>query len=432
MMSEKPSEPTLITRAWSAFPGGSLGNFDPEIFIARGQGSHVWDHDGKQYIDYLMGSGPLILGHSHPEVIEAVAEHLDSGTTYMTNNLRCLELAEEIIKAVECAEQVRFLSSGSEADMYAFRLARAYTKRDKIIKFEGGYHGMGPEAQMSLAPRKLVNFPQAVPDSAGITEANQADTLVAPFNDLDFLASLLKEYEGQVAAVFMEPFQRIIPPVEGFLEGVRELCTSYGTLLIFDEIVTGFRFAYGGAQQVYGVTPDVCTLGKIIGGGFPLAAITGRREIMALFDKSQVSDDRWLMMMGTLSGNPIASIAGLKTLEILRRPGAYDKLYAYGKRLMNIFQAHLDEVGESFEIVGHETLFDVVFLDRNVRNYRDTFYANAELQNILNTVLREEGILKSPSKIYPSLTLSEADFEWTERAVVEAKQALVTRPRIGD
>ena len=417
-------ENSILERAKKAFPAGSLGNFDAEVFITKGQGSRVWDQDGKEYLDYLMGSGPLILGHSHPEVIEEVAANLDNGTTFMANNPWSLELAEEIINAVACAEQVRFLSSGSEADMYAVRLARAYTGRNKIIKFEGGYHGMGSEAQMSLAPTKLANFPQAVPDSAGIPESIRQDTLVAPFNDPTFLESLLAEYEGEVAAVFMEPLQRIIPPEEGFLETVRELCNQHEALLIFDEIVTGFRFSYGGAQEVYGVVPDLCTLGKIIGGGFPLAAITGKKDIMDHFDKSIVGNDKWLMMMGTLSGNPIASIAGLKTLEILRRQGSYDLLYSYGNRITNIYRKYLDATGLPYQVVGHPTLFDIVFTDSKVKNYRDVYFSNSSRNLLFNRMLREFGLLKTPTKLYPSLVLSEEDFEMTEQAVKEATETI--------
>ena len=417
-------ENSILARAKKAFPAGSLGNFDSDVFITRGQGSRVWDQNEKEYLDYLMGSGPLILGHSHPEVIEEVSANLGNGTTFMANNPWSLALAEEIITAVACAEQVRFLSSGSEADMYAIRLARAYTGRNKIIKFEGGYHGMGAEAQMSLAPTKLANFPQAVPDSAGIPESIRQDTLIAPFNDPAFLASLLTEYEGKIAAIFMEPFQRIIPPEEGFLQTVRDLCNKYGTLLIYDEIVTGFRFSYGGAQEVYGVVPDLCTLGKIIGGGFPLAAIAGNKDIMDHFDKSIVGDDKWLMMMGTLSGNPIASIAGLKTLEILRREGSYDKLYSFGNRIIDIYRKYLDTAGLSYQVVGHPTLFDIVFTDTKVKNYRDVFFSNSTRNLLFNRVLREYGLLKTPSKLYPSLVLTEVDFEKTEQAVKEATKAI--------
>ena len=423
-MPESTSMQELAERARAVLPAGGFGNFDPSIFIREGKGSRVWDADGREYVDYLIGSGPMLLGHGHPEVLEVVAEQLPRGMTFFANNAPGVELAEEICRAVSCAEQVRFLSSGGEADMYAMRLARAFTGRDKIVKFEGGYHGMSAEAQMSLAPARLVNFPQAVPDSAGIPEAVRAEMLIAPFNDADYIEGLLKEHGDEVAGIIVEPLQRIIPPAPGFLQSVRALCDRYGIVLIFDEVVTGFRFAYGGAQEVYGVTPDLCTLGKIIGGGFPLAAVAGRKTIMDHFDKAIVGADRWLMMLGTLSGNPVAAVAGLKTMEILRRDGAFDTLRANGARLMAMFDRHLSAAGIAHRVVGHPTLFDVVFTDRDVRTYRDVQAADAAKNAKFNAALRENGVFKSPGKVYPSLALTEADFALTDAAIEKATAAI--------
>ncbi|MEZ5759631.1 MAG: aminotransferase class III-fold pyridoxal phosphate-dependent enzyme [Paracoccaceae bacterium] len=423
-MPENTPMQALAERARAVLPAGGFGNFDPSIFIREGKGSRVWDADGREYVDYLIGSGPMLLGHGHPEVLEVVAEQLPRGMTFFANNAPGVELAEEICRAVSCAEQVRFLSSGGEADMYAMRLARAFTGRDKIVKFEGGYHGMSAEAQMSLAPARLVNFPQAVPDSAGIPEAVRAEMLIAPFNDADYIEGLLKEHGDEVAGIIVEPLQRIIPPAPGFLQSVRALCDRYGIVLIFDEVVTGFRFAYGGAQEVYGVTPDLCTLGKIIGGGFPLAAVAGRKTIMDHFDKAIVGADRWLMMLGTLSGNPVAAVAGLKTMEILRRDGAFDTLRANGARLMAMFDRHLSAAGIAHRIVGHPTLFDVVFTDRDVRTYRDVQAADAAKNARFNAALRENGVFKSPGKVYPSLALTEADFALTDAAIEKATAAI--------
>ena len=329
-MNKLRTQEEWIKKANEVLPAGGFGNFDPGIIISHGNGSHVWDEDGREYIDYLIGSGPMLVGHGHPEVLEVVFEQLPKVMTFFANNARGVELENAICEAVPCCEQVRFVASGGEADMYALRLARAYTNKNKILKFEGGYHGMSAEAQMSLAPEKEVNFPQAVPDSAGIPTSVVDDILVAPFNDLQAAEMLVDEF-NDIAAIIVEPLQRIIPPVPGFLEGLRELCNKNNILLIFDEIVTGFRLAYGGAQERYGVMPDICTLGKIIGGGFPLAALGAKKEIMKHFDKDVVGSDKWLMQLGTLSGNPIASVAGLKTMEILRRPGQYNKLREIGK-----------------------------------------------------------------------------------------------------
>ncbi|MEM8631020.1 MAG: aminotransferase class III-fold pyridoxal phosphate-dependent enzyme, partial [Pseudomonadota bacterium] len=396
----------------------------PGIFIREGQGARVWDEDGKEYIDYLIGSGPLLIGHGHPEVLEAVYEQLPKGMTFFANNVAGVELAEEIVRAVPCAEQVRYTASGGEADMYAIRLMRAFTGRDKIIKFEGGYHGMCAEAQMSLAPARMVNFPQAVPDSAGIPQSVAEEMLIAPFNDLSFLESLLTEHADHVAGIILEPLQRVIPPEPGFLEGVRALADEYGVLLAFDEVVTGFRFDYGGAQALYGVTPDLATFGKIIGGGFPLAAVAGRADVMAHFDKAQVGSDGWLMQLGTLSGNPVAAIAGLKTMEILRRDGAYDQLRGIGRRLMAMQSQALDAADIPHQVVGDPTLFDIVFTDTPVRTYRDWLMADAERNGRYNTVLRQNGVFKSPAKLYPCLALTEEDLAVTESAVAKAVAAI--------
>ncbi len=406
-----------IARARQVLPAGGFGNFDPGIVIREGRGARVWDEDGREYIDYLIGSGPMILGHGHPEVLEAVQEQLGKGMTFFANNARGIELAEVICAAVPCAEQLRYVSTGGEADMYAMRLARACTGRERILKFEGGYHGMSGEALMSLAPQKLVNFPLAVPDSAGIPESVRDSMLIAPFNDADFARQLIAEHAGEIAAVIVEPLQRLIPPEPGFLEALREETAKHGIVLIFDEVVTGFRLAYGGAQERYGVIPDLCTLGKIIGGGFPLAAVAGKADIMAHFDKARVGEAGFTFQIGTLSGNPVASVAGLKTLEILQRPGSYETLRRHGEGLMSALDEHLPAAGVDFQIVGDPVLFDVVFTAEPVRDYRGVLKGDASRATKFNWLLREQGIFKSAGKIYPSLALEESDITRTIEAI---------------
>lgn len=412
-----------IARARTVLPAAGFGNFDASIVIARGEGSHVWDEDGNEYVDYLIGSGPMLLGHGHPEVMEAVLEQLPKGMTFFANNAKGIELAEAIVDAVPCCEQVRFVTSGGEADMYAIRLARAYTGKPKILKFEGGYHGMSAEAQMSLAPSKHANFPTPVPDSAGIPQAVADEMLIAPFNDLEAVASLLGEHED-IAAIIAEPLQRIIPAQPGFLQGLRDLCDKHGVLLIFDEIVTGFRLAYGGAQERYGVTPDICTLGKIIGGGFPLAALGASAEIMAHFDKAVVGADKWLMQLGTLSGNPVASAAGLKTMEVLRRAGQYEQLRSLGQTLMDFQSTALTAQGIAHRICGDPTLFDIYFTDADPVDYRTAKHSEPKSNEVWNTTLRANGVFKSPGKLYPSLALTPDDSELTRSAFQHAAIAV--------
>ena len=422
-MTARPGADDWRARAREVLPAGGFGNYDPGVVIRAGRGARVWDEDGNEFVDYLIGSGPMLLGHAHPEVAEAAIEQIREGATFFATNAKGVELAEEICKAVACAEQVRFASTGGEADMFAIRLARAHTGRDKIVKFEGGYHGMSSEAQMSLAPRRMANFPQAVPDSAGIPESVRDAVLVAPFNDADFARRLIAEHADELAAVIVEPLQRLIPPAPGFLEGLREATAEHGVVLIFDEIVTGFRLSYGGAQELYGVVPDVCTLGKVAGGGFSLAAVAGGREIMAHFDRA-AAGDRFLMQVGTLSGNPVAAAAGLKTLEILRRPGAYERLRARGRRIMDAMAEHLSAAGVPHRVVGDPTLFDAVFTDAPVADYRDILRSDAGRAARFNALLRERGILKSPGKVYPCLALDEADLAWTADAIAEAAKRL--------
>jgi glutamate-1-semialdehyde 2,1-aminomutase len=411
-------------RARRVLPAGGFGNYDPDIVIREGRAARVRDEDGNEYVDYLIGSGPMMVGHCHPEVVEVVVEQLSRGTTFFASNAAGIELAEVIVEAMACAEQVRYVSTGSEADMYAMRLARAHTGREKIMKFEGGYHGMSSEGLMSLAPTRLANFPQAVPDSAGIPSAVRDNMVVAPFNDIETARSLLDEYGAEIAGIIVEPLQRLIPPAPGFLEMLRAEATKRGIVLIFDEVVTGFRLEYGGGQAKYGVTPDLCTLGKVIGGGFPLAAIAGTADIMAHFDQAKVGEDLFTKQIGTLSGNPVAAVAGLKTLEILRRPGSYEHLEACGRSVMAAMATHLSAAGVPHRVVGEPVMFDAVFVDREVRNYRDGLGADAGRTTAFNRCLRERGILKSPGKTYISLALTDEDLAQTEDAIAEAARRL--------
>ena len=423
---ESETAQEIVAKAKRVLPGGTFGNFAAEVVIREGKGGRVWDENGTEYIDYLLGSGPMLVGHAHPEVTEAAQAQIAKGTTFFANNRLGIELAEAIIEAVPCAEQVRFVSSGTEADLYAMRAARAFTRRDKILKFEGGYHGMSDYSLMSLAPKRSGNFPAPVPDSAGIPKSVRDDMIIAPFNDAEVVEGLVKEHRDELAGVIVEPFQRIIPPAPGFLAKLRKITTENGVPLIFDEVVTGFRLAYGGAQEYYGVVPDLCTLGKVIGGGFPLAAIAGREEIMAHFDKNKVGDENFLVQIGTLSGNPVAAAAGLATMAILKRPGAYERIHATGRELMGALSDLLKRAGIAAQVTGEPPLFDVVFTDETIRDYRSTLTGDADLMRRFNALLRERGILKGESKYYISLAHTDQDIKDTigiwKDVIAELKQ----------
>jgi len=426
MNIQTPVDPTndLVETAKRVLPGGSFGNMPAEVILKEGKGGRVWDEAGKEYVDFLLGSGPMFVGHGHPEVTAAVQSQVPLGTTFFGNNRHGIALADAIVAAVPCADQVRFVCSGTEADLYAMRAARAFRKRDKILKFEGGYHGMSDYALMSLAPKKPGNFPRPSPDSAGIPKSVQDEMLVAAFNDIEMVESLIREQKDELAGVIVEPFQRLIPPQPGFLQALRRVTAENGIPLIFDEVVTGFRFAYGGAQEYYGVTPDLCTLGKIVGGGFALAAIAGRADIMAHFDRLTMADEDFLFQVGTLSGNPVASVAGLATLDILRRPGAYEQVFATGRTLMAALQDLLKRSGFKAQVIGEPPLFDILFTDQPVKDYRDTLKADTAILKRFNQLLRARGIMKGESKYYVSLAHTQADIDHTIGAWTDALEEL--------
>ncbi len=426
-MAELPrsdKELALVTMARRVLPGGSFGNLTSDIIIAEGRGGRVWDVSGNEYVDFLLGSGPMFAGHAHPDVVAAVQAQIPRGVTFFANNEHGIRLAAAIVDAVPCAEKVRFTSTGTEADSYAMRVARAFRKRDKILKFEGGFHGMGEYALQSMAPKRPGNFPQAAPDSPGIPRSVAGDMLVAPFNNADLAASIIRENRDDLAGVIVEPFQRLIPPKPGFLEALRAVTLECGIPLIFDEIVTGFRFAYGGAQEYYGVTPDICTLGKIVAGGFPLAAVTGRADIMRHFDRGEVGDDV-LPQIGTLSGNPVASVAGLATLEVLRQPGTYERAFATGRTLMDGLAGMVRKAGLAAQVIGVPVLFDVMFAEGEVADYRATLTQDMDALRRFNRVVRENGVMKGDTKCYVSVAHDETDVAHTLAAFQVAVDAEV-------
>ena len=410
----------LVEQAKRVLPGGSFGNMPAEVILKEGRGGRIYDEAGKEYVDYLLGSGPMFIGHAHPDVTAAVQAQVPLGTTFFGNNRHGIALADAIVEAVPCAEQVRFLCSGTEADLYAMRAVRAFRKRDKILKFEGGYHGMSDYALVSLAPKNPGNFPRGSVDSAGIPKSVIDEMVVAAFNDIEMVESLIEEQKDELAGVIVEPFQRLIPPKPGFLQALRAVTAKHGIPLIFDEVVTGFRFAYGGAQEYYGVTPDLCSLGKIVGGGFALAAIAGRADIMKHFDRLAMTDEDFIFQVGTLSGNPVAAVAGLATLQVLKQPGTYDKVFAAGRELMATLAELAHQAGFKAQVVGEPPLFDIIFTDQPIKDYRDTLKGDAALLKRFNLHLRARGIMKGESKYYVSVAHTRADLDHTIGAWKEA------------
>ena len=414
--SQSRRETDLLKRVSQYMPGGSNGNtIHMNVVIERGEGSKVWDVSGNEYVDYALGSGPMFIGHAHPKVVAALRERVGKSFTFFSLTEEAILLAEEICRAVPAAEQVRFASGGTEATLLAMRAARAYRGRDKILKFEGGYHGMNEYALMSLSPSKLIDFPRPEPDAAGIPRSIQDEVLVAPYNDLETTTAIIDKYHDEIGGVIVEAFQRVISPHPGFLEGLRDITDQYGIPLIFDEIVTGFRFSYGGAQQHYGVTPDLCSLGKIVGGGLPLSAVAGKGEIMQVFDAAHSDETGPMPQVGTLNGNPVASIAGLATLEVLREPGIYQETFARGKRLREGFQDALDQAEIPAQVIGHDTVFDIYFTDddKPIADYRDTAKADKAKMMKLNDLLLERGVFKGDTKYYVSTAHTDDDIDRT-------------------
>ncbi|HTO10814.1 MAG TPA: aminotransferase class III-fold pyridoxal phosphate-dependent enzyme [Candidatus Binatia bacterium] len=422
------NQQSLLERASRVLPGGVLGGHRSapglEFVVTDARGPYLWDADGKRYLDYLLGSGPMLLGHAHPAVVEAVQKQAGHGTTFMLLNGPIIELAEEIVRAVPCADQVRFMSSGSEATFFALRVARAFRRRDKIMKFEGGFHGTHDYALMSTTPRSPKAFPAAMADSAGIPHAITEEVLIAPYNDLATTEALIAQHHNDLAAVIVEPYQRVIVPAPGFLKGLREVTRRYEVPLVFDEIVTGFRLAYGGAQAYYDVVPDVAAFGKVLAGGFPLAAVAGRGDIMKHFDAALEGSPDYVWQAGTLNGNPIAAVAGLATLAELRKPGAYERIFATGKRLKDGLAAAAKKHGLPAQVSGEPPVFDIIFTDSPVVDYRATLTADRRRIALFNEECLRRGVVKAVNKIYVSLAHSEQDVEET-LAVFDAALAAV-------
>ena len=370
----------LFTRAKAIIPGGvnspvrafgSVGGVPR--FIQKAEGAYVWDADGTRYIDYVGSWGPAIVGHAHPEVIEAVREAAVGGLSFGAPTEGEIVIAEEIAKLVPSVEQVRLVSSGTEATMSAIRLARGFTGRDKIIKFEGCYHGHS-DSLLVKAGSGLLTFGN--PSSAGVPADFTKHTLVLEYNNVAQLEETFEKIGGEIACVIVEPFagnMNLVRPSENFVKALRDLTAKHGAVLIYDEVMTGFRVALGGAQSLHGITPDLTTMGKVIGGGMPLAAFGGRKDIMAC-----ISPLGGVYQAGTLSGNPVAVAAGLKTLEIIQRPGFYENLAARTEQLVQGFQAAAAAAGVAFCADSVGGMFGLYFANGLPRNYADMARSNTD------------------------------------------------------
>ena len=421
----------LLAAATKYLPGGSswMWTLPPELrfVVERGEGSHVIDTDGRRYIDYNLGSGPLLLGHAPAAVVAAVQAQAAKGSTFQWLSEPTIRLAERLVHAVPCADKVRFVSTGTEATMMAIRMARVFTQREKVLKFEGGWHGLHDYAMVGNWHPGEAPYPAAVPDVGGIPKGTLDSMLVAPFNDLRVAGDVFDTHGSEIAAVIVEPLQRAIPPAPGFLAALRDLTRRHGAVLIFDEVVTGFRLAWGGAQEYYGVTPDLATYGKALTCGYSLAAVAGRGDVMETADPARKGGDDYACLSGTLSGNPVACAAGLAALDELARPGVYARLHEIGRRLRTALAAVAARRGVPMQALGDGPIVQPVFIDpkRAIHSDRDLAAADGKRAVRLGHELIRRGVFVIPgTKMYLSLAHTDADLDATARVFDDALGAV--------
>jgi glutamate-1-semialdehyde 2,1-aminomutase len=425
-------EQGLLADADRLLPTGTRHtSLDPKRqFVAHAaRGSRLTDASGNEYIDYLLGSGPHFLGHAHPAVTEAVRAQLERGSSYLMVSESTVELARAIERTVPCAEMVSFHSSGSEATFFALRVARAYKQRDKILKFEGGFHGMHDYAlqsnQWTYVPEP---FPVPSPNSHGIPKSVASEVLVAPYNDLETTAQLISQHKDELAAVIIEPLQRSYVPAPGFLQGLRDITRTYDIPLVFDEVVTGYRLALGGAQALYGVTPDLCALGKTISAGLPLGVLCGAKKLMEVANPlRRMRGVPYSMQTGTFCGNAISATAALAVIRELEKPGVYERVARTGQRLMHGLEEILRGEGFAVQVVGEPSVFQVWFTGEPVTDHRSSLKADMFKNMRFADLLLDRGVLKAHEKFFVSAAHDERDVELTLEAFRGAARELAGR-----
>ena len=409
----------LVQEVEEYIPGGVLyrSKLPEEVrtVFSHGKGSRIWDVDGNEYIDYILGSGPMILGHAHPAVTRALQDRVERGTQFMQPTDVMLRHARKVMSAIPGAEKIKYTGTGSEAVFVALRLARVYTGKTKILKFEGAFHGTNDYISFSTNPTQMLPFPTPEPDTGGIPQEVADTVLVAPYNDADQTCEIIREHKDDLAAVILDPQMRHIPPRPEFLDAVRECTRECGVIFILDEVITGFRLAWGGAQQFYGIDPDLTTLGKALGGGVGVGCIVGPDEIMSRLDPALKAQGQYAQGSGTFTGNPLAAAAGMAALEQLDKPGTYDRLAEMGARLRD----GLSGVCQRFEVPSLVTsagsIVDIKFTDRDeIPDYRSEQYLNRELHERIGPEMIRRGIFSiSGAGFYISTAHTEEEIDET-------------------
>ena len=409
--------------AAETLPGAGLGSYslpdDVRFVIHKGAGSRLQDVRGRWYIDYVGGAGALVLGHAFPTVVDAVKDQAERGIHFFgTLNEQCIQLAEQLVPLIPCADRVAFTTTGSEATAYAMRTARAATGRSKVLKFEGGYHGNHDYSAFSVTPSALSNYPQGQPETGGLP-ANMVDNiLVSPYNDLDTARRIVEQNCDDLAAIIVEPVQRVVFPKDDFLPGLRNICDDNDILLIFDEVVTGFRLALGGAQEYFGVLPDLASYGKIVGGGGPLGCVAGKAEYMDLMNPRNRGNANYSYVNGTLHGNPVAAVAGLATLAELKKPSFYKDLHALANDVSTACQKILDKNRVPAMATGKASFWQILFLDKTPLSHADIMNSDLASSRALDLAQMHEGLYVLPNvRRFVSAVHTGEDIEETVRAL---------------
>lgn len=428
---------TNLAVADRCIPGGGLGGYalpdDVRFIIEHGEGSRVRSTAGRWYIDYVCGAGANIVGHGHPEVLDAVRAQLPRGMHFFgTLNDQAVALAQKLVEVIPCAEKVLLTTTGSEATFYAMRIARAYSGRTKVLKFEGAYHGNHDYSSFSLFPKVPAEYPTGVPDSGGVPEVLGETVLVAPFNDLACAERLIREHRDDLALVVVEPVQRIIFAETEFLKGLRRVCSENDVLLMFDEVVTGFRLTFGGGQEYFGVTPDLASYGKVVGGGGPGGCIAGRADVLEVANPTRKGQPDYAYINGTLHGNPVGAAAGLATLSVLQRPGFYEGLFDTTNKLLVRLQQVLDRHGVPAIAAGQNSFWQILFLDEAPRSQVDIMRSDTDTMRRLDIELIRNGVYVLPGvRRFVAAVNSQEDIEQTADALDRACQALHLGTRNG-